>query len=94
MSRRFSPYPRLSAQKKRDFAFWTWSVYVLKKKQAKWAIEAAQVEAGEATYVEEILINGTLYLRDNENMIYDFKTEDPVGKYDFNLDLWLTICHF
>jgi len=87
MSRRFSPYPRLSAKKKLDF-WCTWSFYVHKKKQAKRAIEEKDMESRN---VEDVLINGTLYLRDDEGIIYDFITEDFVGKYDFNLDLWLKI---
>jgi hypothetical protein len=43
----------------------------------------------EATEVEECTIDGKTYLKDEEGVIYDFKTEDPVGKYNFKTKKWI-----
>ena len=43
----------------------------------------------EATEVEECTIDGKTYLKDDEGVIYDFETEDPVGKYNFKLKKWI-----
>ena len=83
MARGFSAYPRLSYSK-RDFA-WEWECYKEQKKQDKKAIEEREVE------VDECNIGDVDYLKDDEGYVYDIKTEDTVGKFDFNLDVWLFI---
>jgi hypothetical protein len=46
-------------------------------------------EEEEAAEVEECVIDGKTYLKDEEGVVYDPETEDPVGKYNFKLKKWI-----
>jgi hypothetical protein len=43
----------------------------------------------EAAEVEECTIDGETYLKDEEGIVYDPETEDPVGKYNFAKKSWI-----
>ena len=43
----------------------------------------------EAAEVEECTIEGKTYLKDEEGIIYDPETEDPIGKYNFKTKKWI-----
>jgi hypothetical protein len=51
--------------------------------------KAAAPAAEEVAEVEECEIDGVEYLKDEEGIIYDLQTEDPVGKYNFKLKKWI-----
>jgi hypothetical protein len=44
----------------------------------------------EAAEVEECVIDGVSYLKDEEGTVYDPETEDVVGKYNFKTKKWLS----
>ena len=46
--------------------------------------------AEEFAEVEECEIDGKEYLKDEEGIVYDVLTEDPVGKYDFAKKCWIS----
>ena len=43
----------------------------------------------EAAEVEECTIEGKTYLKDEEGIIYNPETEDPIGKYNFKTKKWI-----
>jgi hypothetical protein len=43
----------------------------------------------EAAEVEECTIDGVTYLKDEEGIVYDPESEDPVGKYNFKTKKWI-----
>jgi hypothetical protein len=47
-------------------------------------------EPEEAAEVEEVVIDGVSYLKDEDNTIYDPETEDVVGVYSFSKKKWLS----
>lgn len=58
------------------------------KTQKKWLSGGTPSVDDKAAEVEECTIDGETYLKDDEGIIYDFKTEDPVGKYNFKTKKW------
>ena len=59
------------------------------KMQKKWLSGGTPSVDDKATEVEECTIDGKTYLKDDEGVIYDFETEDPVGKYNFKVKKWI-----
>ena len=59
------------------------------KTQKKWLSGGTPSVDDKAAEVEECTIDGETYLKDDEGIIYDFKTEDPVGKYNFKTKKWI-----
>jgi hypothetical protein len=64
------------------------AVVVAAPAKAKPAPKEEPVEE-EAAEVEECTIDGKTYLKDEEGIIYDPETEDPIGKYNFKTKKWI-----
>ena len=58
--------------------------------KAKPALKIEEPVEEEAAEVEECLIDGVSYLKDEEGTVYDPESEDVVGKYNFKTKKWLS----